>query len=251
MADGDLPQTNFTPLVARVRAELERMIMGGELNGGDRINENLLAERFGVSRGPIREACRALTQEGLLTAIPNRGSFVREIALTDAIEVYDIRAALDDLIGRTLAERIGAHELAELEDLVRRMDQAAAADDLDRYYPINLTFHDCLLRFAGNARLSRLYGSLVKELHLFRRKGLLEEGSMRISNEEHRRVLAALAKRDAIRAGMAMRAHVVAAKQRMIAAIEAQISGEPEAPASRRPTASRSRRRNLVEPAAE
>ena len=222
MADERSKQAPFTPLVARVRTELERMIMSGELNGGDRINENLLAEQFGVSRGPIREACRALSPEGLLTAIPNRGTFVREIVLSEALELYDIRSALDDLMGRTLAERISDQQLGELEALVCQMDAAAAATDMDRYYPANLAFHDCLLRYVGNGRLERLYGSLIKELHLFRRRGLLEEGSMRISNEEHRRVLVFLTKRDTIRAGLAMRAHVMAAKHRLIAAVEAQ-----------------------------
>jgi DNA-binding GntR family transcriptional regulator len=247
MADERPAQSAFTPLVARVRAELERMIMSGELTGGDRINENLLAERFGVSRGPIREACRALTQEGLLVAIPNRGAFVREIALKDALEVYDVRAALDDLMGRTLAERINEAQLAELQRLIEQMDAAAANDDIDRYYPVNLAFHDCLLRFAGNQRLARLYDTLIKELHLFRRKGLLEEGSMRISNEEHRRVLGALAKRDPVRAGIAMRGHVLAAKQRLIAAIETRTTLETEAQAE---GAQRSKRRVAAKTAA-
>lgn len=239
-------QSAFTPLVARVQAELERMIMAGELNGGDRINENLLADRFGVSRGPIREACRALIQEGLLTAIPNRGTFVREIDLKEALEVYDIRAGLDDLAGRTLAERITDEQLAILEGLVARMDSAAAKDDLDRYYPVNLEFHDRLLQFAGNRRLIRLYGTLVKELHLFRRKGLLEAGSMRVSNEEHRRVLGALAMRDPVRAGSFMRGHVLAAKQRLIAAIEAQAA--PSATAMALDGTTPRRRINVAKP---
>jgi len=228
MSGRQSPEGTFTPLVARVRAELDRMIMSGELGSGDRVNENLLAERFGVSRGPIREACRALTEEGLLTAVPNRGTFVRQISLHEALEVYDIRAALDDLMGRTLAERMTEAQFAELKASVAAMDAAAAADDLDRYYPANLAFHDSMLRFTGNERLSRLYGSLIKELHLFRRRGLLEQGSMRVSNEEHRRVVEALAARDPVRAGSAMRAHVLGAKQRLIAAIEAQASEELE-----------------------
>lgn len=209
-------------LTSFVQGELERMIMSGELRGGDRVNEILLAERFGISRGPLREACRALTQEGLLTAVPNRGMFVRELDLREALEVYDIRGALDELAGRLLADRITDAQVGELSELLDRMDAAAANDALDLYYPANLAFHDKLLEFAGNRRLIRLYRSLVKELHLFRRKGLLQEGSMRISNEEHRRVLAALIQRDKVRAGAFMKSHVLAAKERLIAAVEAQ-----------------------------
>ncbi|MDP2618698.1 MAG: FCD domain-containing protein [Hyphomicrobiales bacterium] len=222
----NLKDTPSTPLTLRMQGEIEAMIMNGELNAGDRVTENLLAERFGVSRGPVREACRALTQEGLLTAIPNRGMFVREIALREALEVYDIRAALDDLVGREVAQHITTAEFAELARLVDEMDAAARRADLDSYYPLNLTYHDKLLDLAGNQRLSLLYRSLVKHLHLFRRKGLLSEGSMLVSNEEHRLVVAALERRDPVRAGLAMRAHVLSAKQRLIAAAAAEYAAE-------------------------
>lgn len=222
----NLKNTPSTPLTLRMQSEIEAMIMNGELNAGDRVTENLLAERFGVSRGPVREACRALTQEGLLTAIPNRGMFVREIALKEALEVYDIRAALDDLVGREVAERITKAQFRALSGLVDKMDAAARRADLDSYFPLNLAYHDTLLDLAGNHRLSLLYRSLVKHLHLFRRRGLLSEGSMRISNEEHRLVVAALERRDPVRAGLAMRAHVLSAKQRLIAAVEAYYPTE-------------------------
>jgi len=212
-------------LTARVQGALERMIVDGELKGGARINEKLLSARFGVSRGPIREACRALTQAGLLTAVPNRGMFVRELALKEVLELYDVRAALDDLAGRTLATRITPAELGSLERLVAEMDLAAAQRDLDRYYPLNFRFHEQLLSLAGNQRLIGLYGTLVKELHIFRRRSLLEQGSMRVSNEEHRRVVAALAQGDPVRAGSFMRSHVLAAKQRLIGAIEVEAVG--------------------------
>jgi len=212
-------------LTARVQGALERMIVGGELTSGARINEKRLSARFGVSRGPIREACRALTQAGLLTAVPNRGMFVRELALKEVLELYDVRAALDDLAGRTLATRITPAQLESLERLVAEMDAAAAQTDLDKYYPLNFRFHDQLLRLAGNQRLITLYGTLVKELHVFRRRGLLEEGSMRVSNEEHRRVVAALAQGDPLRVASFMRSHVLAAKQRLIGAIEVEAAG--------------------------
>ncbi len=212
-------------LTARVQGALERMIVDGELTSGARINEKLLSARFGVSRGPIREACRALTQAGLLTAVPNRGMFVRELAFKEVLELYDVRAALDDLTGRTLATRITSVQIESLERLVAEMDAAAAQTDLDRYYPLNFRFHDQLLHLAGNQRLILLYGTLVKELHVFRRRGLLEEGSMRVSNEEHRRVVSALAQGDPVRAGSFMRSHVLAAKQRLIGAIEIEAAG--------------------------
>ncbi len=209
-------------LAARAQTEIERLIMDGALQGGDRLNEIALSERFGVSRGPIREACRALTQEGLLVAIPNRGVFVRELDIREALEVYDIRSALDELMGRLIAERISDQQVEELWALIDEMDAAAQDRDLARYYPVNLAFHNRLLAFTCNRRLDRLYRGLVKELHLFRRKGLLQQGSMRISNEEHRQIVTAIAARDPIAAGVSMKSHVLAAKQRLLAAVEAE-----------------------------
>lgn len=219
-AGPDAPQS----LTARAQAGIEKLIMNGELRGGDRVNEIVLSERFGTSRGPIREACRALAQEGLLVAVPNRGVFVRELDLREALEVYDIRSALDELMGRSIAARVSDEQVAELWTLVDGMDEAAAARDLERYYPANLAFHNRLLALANNRRLDRLYRSLVKELHLFRRKGLLKKGSMAISNAEHRQIVAAIADRDPIAAGVSMKSHVLAAKQRLLAAVEAEQS---------------------------
>lgn len=220
----------FASLTSRVQARIESLIMSGELRGGDRVNEIALSQRFGTSRGPIREACRALAQEGLLVAVPNRGVFVRELDLREALEVYDIRSALDELMGRLIAERITDAEIAELWETIEEMDAAAQAKDLDRYYPVNLAFHNKLLAFANNRRLERLYRGLVKELHLFRRKGLLQRGSMRISNEEHRQIVEAIADRDPIAASVNMKSHVMAAKQRLLAAMEAERSAGMAAP---------------------
>lgn len=211
-------------LTARVQAGIEKLIMSGALRGGDRVNEIALSERFGTSRGPIREACRALAQEGLLVAVPNRGVFVRELALREALEVYDIRSSLDELMGRLIAERVTSDDIDELWRLIDEMDAASQEKSLERYYPANLAFHNMLLSLANNRRLERLYRSLVKELHLFRRKGLLQQGSMRISNEEHRQIVQAIADRDPIAAGVSMKCHVLAAKQRLLAAVEAERS---------------------------
>ncbi len=161
--------------------------------------------------------------------------FVRELDLREALEVYDIRSALDELMGRLIAERITDAEIAELWETIEEMDAAAQAKDLDRYYPVNLAFHNKLLAFANNRRLERLYRGLVKELHLFRRKGLLQRGSMRISNEEHRQIVEAIADRDPIAAGVNMKSHVLAAKQRLLAAVEAERAAAfAAAPSSQR-----------------
>src|SRR3546814_19342740 len=76
--------------------ELEGMIVSGELSGGDRLNETVLAERFGVSRGPVREACRGLERSGLIRFVANRGVFVREMNVKEALELFDVRARSEE-----------------------------------------------------------------------------------------------------------------------------------------------------------
>jgi DNA-binding GntR family transcriptional regulator len=211
-------------LSGTVQNQIEELLLQGKLQGGDKLNEVELAELFGTSRGPIREACKGLVQAGLLTAIPNRGVFVRKMDLREVLEVYDIRAFLDQLIGQLAAMQGSERQVEELVQIHTRLSAAVQLDDFEQYYPENLAFHQKLLEMTGSQRLTAMYSSLVKELHLFRRKGLIQRGSMDVSNAEHELILQAITAKDPIRAGLAMRNHVTTAKQRLIMAIEQQTS---------------------------
>src|SRR6188768_4343153 len=89
-----------------VQGELERMILSGELPPGEKLTEVALAARLGVSRGPLREAFRMLEEAGLVRSEKNRGVFVRDIPIEEAVEIFDLRAAMDELVGRKLAKDI-------------------------------------------------------------------------------------------------------------------------------------------------
>jgi DNA-binding GntR family transcriptional regulator len=95
-----LQQKSLTPLVL---GELRQQIVRGELAGGSKLNEADIAARLRVSRGPVREAFRALEQSGLVRTEKNRGVFVRQLSLQEADDIYEVRAALDALIGRLTA----------------------------------------------------------------------------------------------------------------------------------------------------
>jgi len=202
-------------LPSLIQGEIEQMILRGELRPAQRINEVELAERFRTSRGPVREALRALEQCGLVRAERNRGMFVREVSLAEADEVYDVREALDELIGRRLAERITARQLAELRRLLDAMDAAMSDRDIRRYHQLNLDFHDALVEFTGNTRLIGTYRRLTKELLLYRLHGLQEGGGFEVSNAEHKAIVKAIASRDPDRAGRALRAHAADSRARM------------------------------------
>jgi DNA-binding GntR family transcriptional regulator len=203
------------PLTDVVRDEIIRMIETGTLAPGVWVNEADLAARLGVSRAPIREACRGLEQSGLLSFVVNRGAFVREIDRSEAAELYDLRSALFALAGRELAPVINEKQLQILARLLDDMDAAAADGDLDVYYPLNLRFHQTLLEFTGNRRLLQTYQSIIRELHLFRRKALVTRERMSDSNAEHRAIYAALRAKNPVAAASLMEAHVLNAKKRI------------------------------------
>jgi len=208
-----LVQANSLP--GLVQAEIEQLILRGELAVGQRINESDLASRFGMSRGPIREALRALEESRLVRSEKNRGVFVREVSIDEADEIYDVREALDQLIGQRVAERTTPEQLRDMQTVVAAMDDATAVQDIKRYHALNLKFHDMLVDFAGNARLTETYRLLTKGLLLFRLRGLQDGGGFSVSNTEHKAVVEAIAARDSARAGRLLRRHAVESRARM------------------------------------
>src|SRR6202166_5082021 len=135
-------------LASLVAEELERMIIRGELQAGDRINESALAQMFKISRGPIREACRSLEKSNLVRVVTNRGVFVREMSAAQAAEIYDVRAHIFGLAGRLAASRVSFRDVVELRAMVAEMHEAR---DIDSYYPLNVAFHAPLVELSGNS----------------------------------------------------------------------------------------------------
>ena len=206
-------------LSSLVAEELERMIIRGELQAGDRINESALAQVFSISRGPIREACRSLEKSNLVRVVTNRGVFVREMSVAQAAEVYDVRAHIFGLAGRLAATRITLQDVAELLSMVADMQEAK---DIDSYYPLNVAFHARLVELSGNSRVAELYYSLGKELHLFRRRGLVGGDAMVMSNREHMRIVEALRDHNGDLSERTMADHILAGKARLLERVREQ-----------------------------
>ena len=206
-------QSSSLPML--MQEEIERLIMTGELAVGARINESELAQRFNTSRGPIREALRALEEAGLVRNEKNRGVFVREIAFEEADEIYELREALEEIIGRRVTCAIKPDALERLRAMLEPMRAAAQAPDLEQYAQLNLQFHEILLETAGSRKLIETYKRLIKELHLFRMRALDSGGGLRVSVDEHREIVEAIASGDPERAGKVMRQHVAGSRARM------------------------------------
>ena len=204
-------------LASVVQADIERRIVDGRIAPGDRINEYSMAAEMGVSRGPIREACRALVKSGLLEFIVNRGCFVREVSKKEAKDLYTLRASLMKLAGELLATRITDREIKLLSEMVEEMTKAALAEDFSNFYEINRRFHDSIVTFVDNKRLREICNGLDKELHLYRSQSI--PAGLKDSDREHKEIIAALSSRDPQRAGQALAAHIQNSMSRFFSAI--------------------------------
>jgi phosphonate utilization transcriptional regulator len=214
-AADNLALVRSSSLPTLVQRELERMILAGELAVGAKLNEASVAERLGVSRGPVREAFRALEAAGLVRLEKNRGVFVRQIDVDEADEIYELRAVLDDYAARLAAQNAGPLDIADLRARLDRMERAVGRGDLDAYHAANLAFHDRLIELAGNAKLLALYRRLVNELSLYRRATLDQTGIPSVSLGEHRAIVDCIAAGQAAAAGRLLREHVMASRERM------------------------------------
>jgi phosphonate utilization transcriptional regulator len=202
-------------LATLVQREIERMILAGDLAAGSKLTEASIAERLGVSRGPVREAFRALEGSGLVRVEKNRGVYVRRVSVEEADEIYELRAVLDEFVGRRLAQTATQAQVRELRQLLDRMEKAAARSDVDSYLAANLEFHDRLVELTGNAKLLAMYRRLVNELHLFRRSNLSQGGALPVSTREHREIVDRIAAGQVAAAGRALHEHVQASRARM------------------------------------
>jgi DNA-binding GntR family transcriptional regulator len=160
-------------LSSLVHREIERLILCGELAPGTKLNEAALAERLGVSRGPVREAFRFLEESGLVRLQKNRGAYVRDLARF-ILEIYAMRAIIDERSRQPSASRRTSSGLR----LVDQMDQRSAGD-ADEYHLLNLAFHDRLIELSGNRKLHAVYRRLINELSLFRRRNLADAARCR------------------------------------------------------------------------
>jgi DNA-binding GntR family transcriptional regulator len=207
-----LQSTSLTRLVFE---SVEEMILTRELEPGQKLNEAALAQRFGVSRGPLREAMRMLEESGLIQQERNRGAYVRMIKLDEASEIYQVRAGLDATAGRLLARQITSEQLKTLRELTDSM-QLVTPNEIDRFHALNLAFHDRIVQMTGNAILLRQYRHLTKLLTLFRHRNLRTPSAIPRFAEEHSQIVDLLEARNELEVAEALYNHAQGGRQRML-----------------------------------
>ncbi|MET7741362.1 GntR family transcriptional regulator [Streptomyces sp. NPDC005385] len=190
----------------RVLATLRQEIMAGRLRPGDRLVERELAERFGVSRVPVREAIRALVAEGFVLFETPRRTVVRRLTPTDVAELFELREALEVYAAGLAASRATPEALTELAALLDRAAVATGADDAEAITDINTAFHDRILAMAGNSLLISVMEPVDGRLRWLTRQN--EEWPQLLT--EHRELYEAVASGDPERARAQALTHVQA-----------------------------------------
>ena len=180
-------------------------ILKGTMKPGERVSEPELAERFGISRTPIREAFRQLESEGYLEVIPRKGAVVASLSERDIEEFYAIKILLEGFAAKMAAEKLTEKDIDRLESINERLKKVAADGDVKRFFRVHNEFHDLFIKAAGNDKLYEMINQLVMRFKRLRLASLSQPGRMEISVEEHRNMIEAFKNRDGERADSLVR----------------------------------------------
>jgi len=202
-----MAETSLSPraLYEKVAELLRQRIFDRELPPGSWIDELKLAEEYGISRTPLREALKVLATEGLVTMKVRRGAYVTEVSDTDLADVYHLLALLESDAAEVVAVKATESQLRELESLHQELEKSVS--NRERFFEINEAFHMRLLEIANNRWRDQMVADLRKVMKLNRHNSLLKSGRLEDSLAEHRAIMAALMARDAAATAQRMREH--------------------------------------------
>jgi len=195
------------PLYEDVADRLRDQIFAKQLAPGSWLDEQSLAEQFGISRTPMREAIKALASEGLVTMKMRRGAYVTEVNRSDLEQIFTVLSLLEGQAAKEAALKATEDELNLLDHLHHRLETAAADRDIEQFFEINGKFHELIQQIAGNRWMNGVIDDLRKVLKLHRKDSLTSTGRLQNSLVEHREILRAILKRDDLAAEAAMRKH--------------------------------------------
>ena len=202
-----MAETSLSPraLYEEVAELLRQRIFNRELSPGSWIDELKLAEEYGISRTPLREALKVLATEGLVTMKVRRGAYVTEVSDNDLANVYHLLGLLESDAAEVVATKATDAQIRELQVLHNELEKAVK--NRERFFEINEAFHMRLLEIANNRWRDQMVADLRKVMKLNRHNSLLKTGRIEESLVEHRALMAALVGRDANASALRMREH--------------------------------------------
>ncbi len=206
-----------------VREILENEIVTGEITPGARLDEVKLAERFGVSRTPIREVLNQLSTSGLVELRPRRGAFVAHLSLEKLVEMFETMAEMEAVCGRLAARRMTDEERDHLRRVHESCGRAARSGDPDAYYAENAEFHEVIYDGCHNRFLTDEVRRLRRRLQAYRRLQLRVRDRIKTSYAEHTEIVDGILSGDDRRTEEALRKHIMVQGERfteLIAGLE-------------------------------
>jgi len=218
------PIERHQTLRERILGTIRDAILNGQLKPGEKVAEPELAERFGISRTPIREAFRQLESEGYLTVIPRKGAVVTDLSEREVEEFYSIKSILEGYAARMAAEKMTSRDCERLEAINGRLKQLASEGDVKTFFRVHDEFHELFIRAAGNDKLFTLIGQLLRKFNRLRMASLALPGRMEISVQEHIKILEAFRQHDGEKADNLVRKNAAYGGQVLIQSL-AQSEG--------------------------
>jgi DNA-binding GntR family transcriptional regulator len=211
----------------RILETIRDAIISGGLKPGEKVAEPELAERFGISRTPIREAFRQLESEGYLTVIPRKGAVVVSFSQRDVEEFYAIKSILEGYAARKACANLSPREIEKLQNINEKLRQLAQEADIKHFFKVHNDFHDLFIKAADNDKLNELIMSLVGKFQRLRIASLSLPGRMKVSVQEHEKIIEAFRKRDADLAEKLVRKNAEYGGKVLMQGGEASISLKP------------------------
>lgn len=181
----------------KILESIRDAILAGGLKPGEKVSEPELAERFGISRTPIREAFRQLESEGYLTVIPRKGAVVTSFSARDIEEFYAIKSIMEGYAARKACTNLSDRDIERLQAINERLRILADEGDVKQFFKVHNDFHDLFIKAADNDKLTELINNLVNRFKRLRLASLALPGRMASSVQEHEKIIEAFQKRNA------------------------------------------------------
>jgi DNA-binding GntR family transcriptional regulator len=199
---------------------LRHAIIRGDLHPGDRLVESRIADRLDISRTPVREAIHKLEREGLLRKLPRGGFIVMNLSREDIEETFGIRSVLESYAAKLAALNHREEDLKPLEDKIEEFQRALEKGRTDKLPKINTEFHNLFYALSRSPKLIRMVNELRDQIYRFRKLLLSMDNMARTSNEDHRKMVEAIRKRDAQRVETLVSEHILRGQKIVLQALE-------------------------------
>ncbi len=198
----------YLPLRDVVFHALREAILTGKLVPGERLMENQLADKLGVSRTPVREALRMLSLENLVELVPRKGAQVLDMSEKDIINILEVRGALEGLATSQACVKMKKEDLIHLKNLETEFERAIDENNLERIIELDEDFHDAILKSTENDKLTNIYQNLRTQLYRYRMAHLKVDSSIPAIVAHHRGILRAIENHDAEEGATVAQGHI-------------------------------------------